>query len=79
MKYKIFFTDSLEVLKNEELIGEANSFEEIRLILKSKLQRVTPYWRYLLAENATFIDYGSWSRFAAIVPAVTMREITGED
>lgn len=79
MKYKIFFTDSIEVLDNEELIGEANTFIEACEILKQDpVVATSHYWRYLLGDMATFIDYGSYSRFAAIVPPVSMKELMGE-
>ena len=79
MKYKIFFTDSLEVLNNEELIGEANTFVEACKILKQDpIAATNRYWRYLLGDIATFIDYGSYSRFAAIVPPVPTKELMGK-
>jgi len=31
-----------------------------------------------MGETATFIDYGSWSKFIAIVPPVSIKELTGE-
>ena len=81
-KYKIFLSDSIEVLKNEQLIGGANSYEEACQIIRDYLAvnqfYQEPYWRTLLGETATFIDYGSWSRFAAIVPPVNEKEIIGE-
>ena len=79
MKYKIFFTDSIEVLANEELIGEADTFVEACEILnQDPVAATNRYWRYLLGDVATFIDYGSYSRFAAIVPPVPMKELMGE-
>ena len=79
MKYKIYSTDSLEVLKNELLIGDANSYQEacaqITTWLEAAGKHSDKYWRLLLGENATFIDYGSWSHFIAIVPAVAVDEI----
>jgi hypothetical protein len=37
------------------------------------------YWRLLLTSTATFIDYGSWSKFIAIIPPISMKELTGEN
>ena len=79
MKYKIFFTDSIEVLHNEELIGEADTFvEACKILNQDPVAATNRYWRYLLGDVATFIDYGSYSRFAAIVPPVSMKELMGE-
>ena len=78
-KYRVYSTDSLEVIKNGKLLGGANSFQEACALIKEKLTNEhDPYWRYLMGETATFIDYGSWSRFAAIVPPVSIQEIEGE-
>lgn len=77
MKYKVFLTDSIEVLKNEQLIGEAETYQEASQILKQAETRAAEnkYWRLLLGETATFIDYGSWSQFAAIIPPIDLQEI----
>ena len=83
MKYKIFLSDSIEVLKNEELLGEANDYKEASAVIELKLQEKglyqEPYWRFLMDSTATFIDFGSWSKFIAIVPPISMAEIVGED
>ena len=83
MRYKIFLTDSIEVLENEQLIGSANSYKEACEIIDDFLSvnnfRQEPYWRFLMNETATMIDYGSWSKFIAIVPPVSMRELSGAD
>ena len=83
MKYKIFLSDSIEVLKNEELLGEANDYKEASAVIELKLQEKElyqePYWRFLMDSTATFIDFGSWSKFIAIVPPISMVEIVGED
>ena len=80
--YKIFLSDSIEVLKNEQLIGGANSYKEACQIIRDHLAvnqfYQEPYWRILIGETATFIDYGSWSRFAAIVPPIALEEMTKE-
>lgn len=79
-KYKAFFTDSIDILLNEELIGEADTYKEIsKLISKSideKGYHKEPYCRFLMNSTATFIDFGSWTKFVAIVPPVSMQELT---
>ena len=79
MGYKLFLTKSIDTLKDEVLIGEADSYQEICSILKKNIKQAeeNKYWRILFGEMATFIDYGSWSLFAAIVPPVTIQEIEG--
>lgn len=82
MKYKAFLSDSIEVLRNEELICEGNSYQEICSTLNEYFQEhqiyTEPYWRLLLGSTATFIDFGSWSKFVAIVPPIPENVITGE-
>ena len=81
-KYHIYATDSLESLEGKSIIGIADSYSEackiIRDYLNSHNITTDRYWRYILAEEATFIDYGSWSKFLAIVPPVDTKDIFGE-
>lgn len=83
MKYKIFTTDSIEVLQNEECIGAADTIEELMAQATDYLEEAgicsSPYWRYLMGDIATFIDFGSWSKFLAVVPPVTMAELCGNE
>ena len=83
MKHNIYLTQSIETLMNEELIATANSFKEARAnivqYLDSHNLSNNNYWRYLLAEDATYIDFGSWSKFIAIVPPVTVEDMIRED
>jgi len=81
MKYKIFTSDSIETLHNETEIGEANTYQEACEIIREAIPKAAnnPYWRILMAETATFIDYGSWSKFAAIVPPIPTHIITGTE
>ena len=74
MKYKVYFSTSIEVLENLELLGEADTYKEACKIISDHTPE-NPYWRLLLGTAATFIDFGSWSKFAAIVPAVPTKEI----
>jgi len=82
MRYKIFLSDSIETLLNEQPISAANSYQEACKIIKEYLSvnnfHQDPYWRIIMGETATFIDYGSWSKFIAIVPPVSIKELTGE-
>lgn len=77
--YKIYISDSIEELENEKLIGTAESFDQalakIKVWMRVIGKQSNPYWRYLLNEKATFIDFGSWSQFIALVPAVPREEI----
>lgn len=77
MKYKVFFTDSLNTLKNEQLLGGAETFQEACRLIKMHLPEgeMIDYWRFLLDDTATFIDYGSRSHFAAIIPPVPVDEM----
>ena len=77
MKYKIYTSDWIEKLVNEQLIGEANSYQEACALIKQQIPQSVdnPYWRLLLAQEATFIDYGSYSKFVAIMPPLTIDEI----
>lgn len=83
MKYKIFLSDSIETLLNEQPIGAANSYQEACKEIDNYLSvnhfHQDPYWRIVMGETATFIDYGSWSKFMAIVPPVSMKELAGGD
>jgi len=81
MRYQIFLSDSISELINEQLIGAANSYQEACKVLNDYLSvnrfHQDTYWRVLLGEKATFIDYGSWSKFGAIVPPITVKEYCG--
>lgn len=78
MKYKIFTSDSIEVIHNETLIGEADNFQDACRIIKQQISfaEFNPYWRFILGDIATFVDYGSYSEFVAIVPPVPMEEMS---
>lgn len=83
MKYIVYISNQIDALSGEVKIGEADDFEGACQVLdeylKSSTHITTPYWRYSLCSEATFIDFGSWSRFGAIVPAVNIKEIQGEE
>ena len=69
-QYKLYFTDSIERLENEELICEALSIDAIIMRAEAELDdrgyNPTPYWRYLFTNEGAFIDFGSWSKFLFI-------------
>ena len=79
MKYIVYISNQIDALNGEVRIGEADDFEGACQVLDEYLESskhiTTPYWRYLLCAEATFIDFGSWSRFGAIVPAVSIEEM----
>lgn len=74
MKYKLYLTDSIESLENEELLIETEDIQEAFKALGARIGK-TAYWRFSLAPDATYIDYGSWSRFGAVVPALSMKDL----
>lgn len=82
-KYHIYQTSSIEALEDKRLIGVANTYKEACKTIHEHLAEndfhQDPYWRFVMNETATFIDYGSWSKFMAIVPPVPMKEIMGEE
>lgn len=77
--YKIYQTTSIEALENKQIIGVANTYQEACKVIKEHLAANSfhqdPYWRILMGDEATFIDYGSWSKFMAIVPPVSKKEL----
>lgn len=79
MKYTVYLTQSIEALINEKIITTADTFKEARISIVEYLDTHNlgnnHYWRYLLAEDATYIDFGSWSKFVAITPPVSMEEM----
>ena len=82
MKYIVYTSNRMDTLSNEVKIGEADNFEDACQVLDKYLESImhitTPYWRYSFCSGVTFIDFGSWSRFGAIVPAESIEEIEGE-
>lgn len=80
-KYKVFSSKSIEVLADELFIGEADTYEEVCHIIRDYFKGAdsNPYWRFCLNETATFVDYGSWSQFAAIVPPIPMSEMDAKN
>lgn len=82
-KYKLFLTESIEILANEIEIGAADSYQEACKTIKTYFAenniKDNNYWRFLMNDGGTFIDYGSWSKFIAIVPPVPMKEMMGEN
>ena len=79
MKYKIYLSSSAEVLQNEQLIGGADTPQEACKVAGEYLStnnfHQEPSWRFLMGSTATFIDYGSYSKFLAIVPPLVMKDL----
>lgn len=80
MRYKIYQSKSIEELKDAELIGGADSYKEACKVIQDYLAvnnfHQEPYWRFLMCEHATVIDYGSYSKYMAIVPPLSMEEMS---
>jgi hypothetical protein len=78
-KHQIYLSDSIYSLVNKEIIGEADTYKEACAVIKEGLAQKgleqEPYWRIVLDPEVTFIDFGSWSKFAAIVPAIDPKEM----
>ena len=82
MKYIVYTSNQIGALSGEVKIGEADDFESACQVLDEYLKFITriasPYWCYSFCSGITFIDFGSWSKFGAIVPVVSIEEIKGE-
>ena len=82
-RYRIFQAGAICKLEDARPIGAANSFQEACKIIKDYLAvnnfYQDPYWRFIMDSSATFIDYGSYSQFMAIVPPVSHQEMMGEN
>ena len=79
MKHKVYFTNSIEKELNPEYIGEFNTVKEMWDIVNPRLKHKERYCRFLLADDATYIDYGSYSTFLRVVPPITMQELEQSD
>ena len=82
-KYHIYqVTAATEELTDKQLVGVANSYQEACKVIKNFLTfndaYQDPYWRFIMSPTATFIDYGSWVKWMAIVPPVSDKEIMDE-
>lgn len=82
-KYHIYqVTAATEELTDKQLVGVANSYQEACKVIKDFLAvncaYQDPYWRFIMSSEATFIDYGSWVKWMAIVPPVSFAEIEGK-
>ena len=73
MKYKIYFSNSIDQLRESILIGEADTIQDACKVLSANVKS-DGYWRFLFGAEAVFIDYGSYSKFGAITPAFTIEE-----
>ena len=82
-KYNVYqVTAATEELTDKQLVGVANSYQEACKVIQNFLAvnraYQDPYWRYIMNPKATFIDYGSWTKWIAIVPPVSEEELKGD-
>ena len=81
-KYTVYITRGFCIAEDDLLIATAPSYQEackrLSAWLKENTEYTDPYWRFILEADATYVDFGSWSRFAAIVPPITTEEMMGE-
>ena len=72
MKYTVYITPWIESLQDAKVIAEVDTYDAawraIDDFLKENHFRKEKYCRFLLGKDAMFIDFGSWSTFAAISP-----------
>ena len=71
--FKLYVTDAIDALVNEEFICEADSIGAITMRISAEIQdrgfHEEPYWRYLGLPSGLAIDFGSWSKFFFIQEA----------
>ena len=71
MKYKVYLTDSIEGLRNEEYVGtfdtEDEAAKEGLAAYKAKGYHREPYTRGLLYPCMTIYDAGSYCHFIAVI------------
>ena len=79
MRHKVYFSSSIEKELNPRYIGEFNTVKEMWSLVDPLLTHKERYCRYLLADDATYIDYGSYGRFLRVVPPLTMQELEHDD
>ena len=82
-KYHIYqVAATAEELTDKQLVGVANSYQEACKVIQNFLAvnraYQDPYWRFIMSPNATYVDYGSWTKWMAIVPPVSEEEIKGD-
>lgn len=80
MKHRIYLLTSMENT-GDNFIGEAETADEMWRIVNKFLKengfRKEKYCRYIMKEDITIIDFGSWTRFIGIEPAFTHKELFG--
>jgi hypothetical protein len=80
MKHSVYLSASIESLTKDKIfIGEAATADEMWRIVDKFLKengfRKEKYCRYIMKEDVTFIDFGSWTRFIVVEPAFTHKEL----
>ena len=84
MKHTLYITNSIEEIdETAEKIGEIEKWSEIwkiaNPIISARGYHQEPYHRQLFCKDATYIDFGSWSKFLAIQPPFALEELTAEN
>ena len=74
MKYQLYVSNSIEHLdESAQPFGEAESYQNACRLIAEHINtmgwRDSKYWRYLMTDSATFIDFGSWSNYFFIPEA----------
>ena len=81
-KFAIYETTSIEEITEDAPIAFANTSKECCKVIDEFLEKYNipndHYWRFIMGQTATFIDYGSWSKFMAVVPPLSIDMLMGE-
>ena len=80
MEHKIYLSTEFDnISADAAYIGTAQTigemWQKINCYFKEHDIKSEPYCRYSMGEKVTIIDYGSWSRFLIISPALTIEDI----
>lgn len=76
MMHKLYLSESIDEKLNAKYLGEFETTQEMwALSYKTDIGRRSYYCRYLMNENFTSIDYGSWSHFLLVEPPLTIEEL----
>lgn len=82
-KYKVMTAPWCEEPQEKEEIGSADTFQECCQVLKKYIieqgYEETPYWRFLMGKQTTFIDFGVSGKYGAIQPPITLAQLNGEE
>lgn len=83
MKHQVFLTDSIETLSNVVDVGCAENYQKTCQLMSRYLEdnemQSDLHWRFIMGDTMTMVDFGSWSKFFAVIPPVTIKEMNGEE